>query len=128
MEVAVWQSGAEAHHSTSNVQLRRMVKLSLPVHEEQPSQEASSSFVNTHLSLTKVVRRDGPSVRSKVLTFLLHLGRVSPGCFSPRIQQTETNRTLGFLIDSGICGDIRLLFACPSNPPGRTLGTATTAG
>ena len=119
------------HSSSSSdlqpFQLRRMGKLSLPVHEEQSSQEASSSFVNTHLSLTKVVRHDGPSIRSMGLTFLLRLGRVPPGCFSPRIQQTETNCTLRFLVNPSIYGDIRLLFACPSHSRSRILGTAATA-
>ena len=116
-------------------QLQRMEKLSFPAQDERPSQSSSpfssSSFVNTHLSLTKVVRHHLPvssfeGVNNRIL-FSLRVGRVPPSCFSPRIQQAEADRSLGFFFDSNLCGDIRSLFAHPSHSRRRILGTAATA-
>jgi len=60
--------------------------------------------------------------------FSFRLGRVPTCCFSPRIQQTETDRTFSFLIHSNFRGAIGLLFTRPSHSRSRILGTATTAG
>ena len=54
-EVAPSPSAEATRSHPLTSQLQRMGKLLLPAQEEQPLQR-SSSFVNTHLSLTKVVR------------------------------------------------------------------------
>ena len=128
-----WSSCGSDPISSPDRQLQRMGKLSLPVREEQPLQR-SPSFANTHLSLTKLVRSCSPSpIRSKgaddsMLPFFCPVGRVPPRRFSPRIQQTETDRVLSFLLHSNLCGDIRLLFAGPPHSRRRIPGAATTVG
>lgn len=123
-------------HLSSDHQRQSMEKLSLqvPAQEEQPQQRSSSfsssSFVNTHLSLTKVVRRYHPSVRLKEVDIKIplsfYLGRVPLGCISPRIQQAETRSILCLL--PALFGDIGPLLVHTSYSCGRVLGTATTTG
>lgn len=113
-----------------------MEKPYLLAQEEEPQRQSSSfsspSFVNTHLSLTKVVRRYSLPVRLKGVdswtSSSFYLGRVPLNRRSPRIQQAKTDSTLCFLFFSNLFGDIGLLLACPSYSRRRVLGTATAAG
>ena len=129
------KGSAELHHhcdlTSSDLQLQSMGKLSLHIQDEQTPQRpsfSSSSFVNTHLSLTKVVRLHVHCRFVQGGFTILRLGRVSPSRLSPWIQQTETDSSFGFLLYPNFRGDIRLLFTRPSYSRRRIPRTPAATG
>ena len=88
--------------------------------ELKPRRREPHCIASAHLSVTKMIHRYGPLAHSKRSAAGNYPSscpaRVPLSCFSPWIQQTEADRTLGLLVDSSLHGDTWLLLTRPPPP------------